>query len=126
MSTKQSPAIQLLIQRYEGISTRRNKFSAQRRMEQQEPLDETDASVVHMSGEREEKTITLPFGVPAPVEEPLYASVQKQESVVMRDKSKTSFRGQRSSLVKSRTMKNISFSFPPLNAIYNFTVSVQN
>lgn len=136
MSTKQSPALQVLIQRYEGAQSKQRPT---RRFQKSHTLDVVDSGHgIYTSTDREEKTLTLKrghlvelddFEDKKPGEEPVYTAVQKQSSVVRRDKSQMVFQGNRSSvgsrssLTKSRTIKNISFSFPPFNAYYGHTVS---
>lgn len=125
MNPKQSRSLQVLIQRYEGTSSSQTRPSGVTR--QWKSLhNNTDRSAGFTSHEREEKTLTLRHSVvPDPnAEEPLYAVVQKQSSVKMRDKSNMVSRGQRSSGARSRAENNISFSFPPFDSFYNMTVSV--
>ncbi|XP_052782580.1 filamin-A-like isoform X3 [Mya arenaria] len=134
MSTKQSPAMQVLVKKFESMKdVDRNHSQPEKQLRKfsLRDMDTQEASLNFGSGEREEKTITLRrnWVVESKKGEPRnYADVVilgKEMDVVKRSSREIKRDASRraSSARRIVSMKNILFSFPPMNAFYKCTGS---
>jgi len=131
MSFHQSPALQLLIQKYDSnknLSGNRSS-SSRRKIDYSDKTDNDNFDRVGFgSNEREEKTITLGRSW---TEESIRGSEVnfdwlERESEIVKSDSREIKRDSSKRSSTSPRRKILKFSFPPFNAIYYKTVRVLN